>query len=60
MLAIIALLGGKLLGLTWLDPVMGLVGAVMVTVWAIGLLRDSGRILSTRRWTRRWWPKYAK
>lgn len=44
-LAIVALLGGKLLGLTWLDPVMGLVGAVLVTVWAIGLLRDSGRIL---------------
>ncbi|KAG1593181.1 hypothetical protein G6F46_014495 [Rhizopus delemar] len=36
-LAIVALLGGKLLGLTWLDPVMGLVGAVLVTVW-------------TRRW----------
>ncbi|MDP9617183.1 UNVERIFIED_ORG: cation diffusion facilitator family transporter [Stenotrophomonas maltophilia] len=44
-LAIVALLGGKLLGLTWLDPVMGLVGAVLVTVWAMGLLRDSGRIL---------------
>ena len=44
-LAIVALLGGKLLGLTWLDPVMGLVGAVLVTAWAIGLLRDSGRIL---------------
>jgi Co/Zn/Cd efflux system component len=44
-LAIVALLGGKLLGLTWLDPVMGLVGAVLVTVWAVGLLRDSGRIL---------------
>ena len=43
-LAIVALLGGKLLGLTWLDPVMGLVGAVLVTVWAIGLLRDSGRM----------------
>ena len=44
-LAIVALLGGRLLGLTWLDPVMGLVGAVLVTVWAVGLLRDSGRIL---------------
>lgn len=44
-LAIVALLGGKLLGLTWLDPVMGMVGAVLVTVWAVGLLRDSGRIL---------------
>lgn len=44
-LAIIALLGGKLWGAAWLDPVMGLVGAVLVTAWAWGLLRDSGRIL---------------
>lgn len=44
-LAIIALVGGKLLGAAWLDPVMGLVGAVLVTVWAWSLLRDSGRIL---------------
>jgi cation diffusion facilitator family transporter len=44
-LAIVALLGGKLLGLGWLDPVMGLVGAVLVAVWAQGLLRDSGRVL---------------
>lgn len=44
-LAIIALVGGKLWGAAWLDPVMGLVGAVLVTVWAWSLLRDSGRIL---------------
>ncbi len=44
-LAIVALLGGKLWGAAWLDPVMGLVGAVLVTVWAVGLLRDSGRVL---------------
>ena len=44
-LAIVALLGGLLWGAAWLDPVMGLVGAVLVAVWAIGLLRDSGRIL---------------
>ncbi|MGE8258574.1 MAG: CDF family Co(II)/Ni(II) efflux transporter DmeF [Stenotrophomonas sp.] len=44
-LAIVALLGGKLWGASWLDPVMGLVGAVLVTVWAVGLLRDSGRVL---------------
>jgi len=44
-LAIVALLGGLLWGAAWLDPVMGLVGAVLVTVWAWGLLRDSGRIL---------------
>ena len=44
-LAIIALLGGMMLGLTWLDPVMGLVGAVLVSVWAWGLVRDTGKIL---------------
>ena len=44
-LAIVALFGGKLLGLAWLDPVMGLVGSVLVTVWACGLLRDTGRVL---------------
>ena len=44
-LAITALFGGKLLGLVWLDPLMGLVGAALVSVWARGLLRDSGRVL---------------
>lgn len=44
-LAIIALFGGKLWGAAWLDPVMGLAGAVMVSVWAYGLLRDTGRVL---------------
>jgi cation diffusion facilitator family transporter len=44
-LAIVALVGGLLWGWSWLDPVMGIVGAVLVTVWAWGLLRDSGRIL---------------
>jgi cation diffusion facilitator family transporter len=44
-LAIVALVGGMWWGAAWLDPAMGLVGAVLVTVWAWGLLRDSGRIL---------------
>jgi cation diffusion facilitator family transporter len=44
-LAILALCGGKILGLGWLDPVMGLAGAVLVAVWAQGLMRDSGRVL---------------
>lgn len=44
-LAIVALLGGKWLGWHWLDPVMGVVGAVLVAVWAKGLIRDSSRIL---------------
>ena len=44
-LAIVALLGGKLWGAQWLDPMMGIVGAVLVSVWAWGLLRQSGRVL---------------
>jgi cation diffusion facilitator family transporter len=44
-LAIIALIAGKLWAVSWLDPVMGLVGAVLVTIWAYGLLRDTGRVL---------------
>jgi Co/Zn/Cd efflux system component len=32
-------------GADWLDPVMGIVGAGLVAVWAYGLLRDTGRIL---------------
>lgn len=44
-LAIVALAGGMIGGLAWLDPVMGLVGAALVSVWAWGLLRQSGKIL---------------
>ena len=42
-LAIAALFGGKLWGANWLDPVMGLVGAALVTVWAVGLLKETAR-----------------
>lgn len=44
-LAIVALLGGLFFGAAWLDPLMGVLGAVLVTVWAWGLLRASGRVL---------------
>ena len=44
-LAIVALLGGLIFGWRWMDPVMGLVGAVMITRWSIALLRESGQIL---------------
>jgi cation diffusion facilitator family transporter len=47
-LAIIALLGGWRYGWSWLDPVMGLVGAVLVAVWARGLLADTGKVLLDR------------
>lgn len=44
-LAIVALIGGKLWGASWLDPLMGIVGAALVAGWAYGLLRDAGRVL---------------
>ncbi len=44
-LAIAALAGGLWFGWGWLDPAMGIVGAVLITVWAWGLARDAGRIL---------------
>lgn len=44
-LAIVALIGGKFWGAPWLDPVMGIVGAVLVLVWAYGLLRDTSHVL---------------
>ncbi|MCC8617662.1 CDF family Co(II)/Ni(II) efflux transporter DmeF [Xanthomonas vesicatoria] len=44
-LAIVALVAGMHWGVTWLDPIMGIVGAALVTVWAWGLLRSTGRVL---------------
>jgi cation diffusion facilitator family transporter len=47
-LAIVALVGGMSFGWNWLDPVMGIVGAVLVARWAWGLLRDTSRVLLDR------------
>ncbi|MDR0673609.1 MAG: CDF family Co(II)/Ni(II) efflux transporter DmeF [Zoogloeaceae bacterium] len=44
-LAILALLGGQYLGWAKLDPLMGIVGALVILVWARGLLRDTSRTL---------------
>jgi cation diffusion facilitator family transporter len=44
-LAIVALFGGKLWGADWLDPLMGIAGAVLVAVWALGLLKSTARVL---------------
>jgi len=44
-LAIVALLAGRLYGWTWLDPVMGIVGALVIVHWSIGLLRSAGAVL---------------
>lgn len=44
-LAIGALLAGKYFGLNWLDPVMGIVGAVIISRWAWGLICQTSPIL---------------
>ncbi len=45
LLAILALVIGKYSGWYWLDPVMGIVGAIIITRWAYGLLRTASPIL---------------
>ncbi len=45
LLAIVALLSGKYYGWNWMDPVMGIVGAVIITRWAYGLLTETAPIL---------------
>ena len=47
-LAIAALLTGKAFGWVWMDPLMGIVGAVIITRWAYGLMMDTGKILVDR------------
>jgi cation diffusion facilitator family transporter len=49
LLAIFALLAGKHLGWNWLDPVMGIVGALLVARWSLGLLRTTSRVLLDRQ-----------
>ena len=44
-LAIAALLGGRFLGWVWLDPAMGVVGAIVIAVWSWSLMRDTGAVL---------------
>ena len=44
-LAIAALAGGMVFGWQLLDPLMGMVGAVLVGRWAFGLARDTASVL---------------
>lgn len=44
-LAIVALLSGKWMGWTWMDPIMGIVGALVIAKWSYGLLRDTSAVL---------------
>lgn len=44
-LAIIALVAASLFGWTWIDPLVGIVGAALIAVWAFGLMRASSAVL---------------
>lgn len=47
-LAIVALGGGWLYGWSWLDPAMGIIGAILVALWAKGLVLDTSKVLLDR------------
>lgn len=44
-LAIAGLLGGRFYGWLWIDPLMGIVGGVVIARWSWGLLRGAGAVL---------------
>ena len=44
-LAIIALASGLIFGIGWADPLVGIVGALVIASWAYGLVRDSALVL---------------
>jgi cation diffusion facilitator family transporter len=48
-LAIVALLAAKYFGFIWMDPAMGIVGALLVARWSVGLLRSTSGILLDRQ-----------
>ncbi|WP_372880587.1 CDF family Co(II)/Ni(II) efflux transporter DmeF [Psychromonas sp.] len=56
LLAIVALVAGKYWGWNWVDALMGIVGSVIITRWAIGLIKQTGPILLDASIT----PEYQK
>jgi cation diffusion facilitator family transporter len=49
LLAIFALLAAKYFGFNWADPLMGIVGAILVARWSVGLLHSTGVVLLDRQ-----------
>ena len=48
-LAIIALLAAKFYAWNRMDLIMGIIGAILITKWSIGLLKQSGNVLLDRQ-----------
>jgi cation diffusion facilitator family transporter len=44
-LTVAALTAGLVYGWSWMDPIMGIVGALVIAHWSVGLLRSSGAVL---------------
>jgi cation diffusion facilitator family transporter len=44
-LAILGLTAARFLGWMWMDPMMGIVGGSVISLWAYALVRDTSRIL---------------
>ncbi len=44
-LAIVALIGSMYLGWLWLDAMMGIVGAAIISIWSLGLIRETSPVL---------------
>ncbi len=44
-LVIIGLVLAKIFGWLWMDPLAGIIGALVIASWALGLIRDTGKIL---------------
>jgi len=45
LLVILGLILGRFFGWVWMDPLVGLCGAVVIAAWSYGLVRDTGAIL---------------
>lgn len=43
--AILALTAGLFWGLNWMDPAMGVLGALIIAKWSMSLMKSSGRVL---------------
>ena len=44
-LAIVALLAARLYGWVWMDPAVGIIGACVIALWSLSLIRLSGAVL---------------
>jgi cation diffusion facilitator family transporter len=44
-LVIIGLIVARAFGWLWMDPVVGVIGALVIASWSLGLIRDTGAVL---------------